>query len=107
MTEERRKGERRQTAAIDPAKRFAPREISARIFAHPRCTAGPALGAMAAGLEAHGFDFTSIKLFAGFGQRAELVREIGTAGTVTEYERMNGERFKHRMGQSAPEPEYA
>lgn len=107
MTEERRKGERRNALAPIAeaiAKALTP---SARIFAHPRCAGGPAFGAMAAGLEAQGFDFTSVRLFGAFHNKHELVRQVKQDGAVTTYERMDGVQFKHRMGRTAPEPEMA
>lgn len=107
MMNERRKGDRRvgAKAATQPASAHKP---SARVFIHPRCWSGPAFGAMAASLEAHGVDTANVKVGPlATHNRRELVREIRQIGATTEYERMDGTRFEHCMGRSAPEPESA
>ena len=82
--------------------------MSARIFVHPRCWDGPASGALAAALEAHGVDLDKVRVGPlGLRRQRELVREIGVNGAVTTYERMDGTRYDYRMGQVAPEPEAA
>ena len=82
--------------------------MSARVFIHPRCWDGPAFGALAATLEERGFDLSVIKIGPrGTHNRRELVRELSFAGAYTRYERMDGTQFQHRMGEVAPEPEFA
>lgn len=104
MSEERRKGERRGVIPMTITKITKP---GARIFFHPRCTTGPAFGACVAGLEEKGVDFAGKILFAAFHNRHELVDQVEQAGAVTTYRRLDGVEFKHRMGQTAPEPEMA
>lgn len=100
---ERRTGERRGRVIAQPAA--TTRVPNARVFIHPRCWSGPAFGAMAASLEAHGVDTTTMKVGPlTTHNRRELVREIRQIGAVTEYERMDGTRYEYRMGYLAPEP---
>lgn len=108
MTEERRTGgdRREPTVQVGDADLGA-RRSGARVFVHPRCASGPAFGALVAGLEKQGFDFNKVRLFAAYHNRHELVLEILQEGAVSTFERMDGERFKHRMGATAPEPEMA
>jgi hypothetical protein len=69
---------------------------SARILIHPRCTSGPASAALAAHLQANGFDITKVicgpEVRRGF---CDLVRVIREEGTEFEFERMDGSRFEH------------
>jgi hypothetical protein len=88
------------------------KEMSARVFVHPKCWAGPYHGALIASLESRGMDLTYVRLGPlGRHSRREIVHEVARtqAGPdeVTTYERMDGTRYDHRMGQSAPEPEVA
>lgn len=78
--------------------------INARIFVHPRCWDGPASGALIATLEAAGWDLTNINIGPlATHRRRELVRQVSQpVGAYTMYERMDGTRFRHRMGQPAP-----
>lgn len=104
---ERRKGDRRKPAIAQPA--VTTHIPSARVFIHPRCWSGPALGALSSCLEERGFD-TGANFRIGpltTHNRRELVREINQVGAVTMYERMDGSRYEHRMGCLAPEPEVA
>lgn len=105
MSEERRSGgDRRGMVPMTITKVEKP---GARIFFHPRCVAGPAFGACVAGLEEHGVDFANKRLFAAFGNKHELVNIVEETGAVTTYQRLDGVQFKHRMGQTSPEPEMA
>lgn len=76
----------------------------ARIWIHPRCVAGPALGALAAYLQICGYDMDKIMIGPedrrGF---CELVRFIAPFdnGDIM-YERMDGTRFRHKEGTPAP-----
>lgn len=79
--------------------------MSARIFVHPRCQEGPAVGALSVHLESLGYDVTHI----GVGPpdkrgRCELVRTIapGLYGGLI-LERMDGTRYTHHAGWPAPE----
>lgn len=106
MTEERRVGERRGVVA--PAAVVAERIPSARVFVHPRCWQGPAQGVLVATLEAVGMNTEQISIGPLYrANRRELVYHRGAVDAVTTYERMDGEQFKHRMGHTAPEPEFA
>ena len=108
MSEERRKGERRLGQPVPAVIPTTDRQPSARVYIHPRCWDGPAFGAFAASLEAHGFDLAKVKIGPlGTRKRRELVRELSSAGAYTRYERMDGTQFQHRMGEPAPEPEFA
>lgn len=81
---------------------------SARIFVHPRCFSGPANGALVAGLETRGFNCEGLAIGPlGLHNRREMLRIIEVKDATTTYERMDGTRFDHRMGQPAPEPEFA
>lgn len=79
--------------------------MSARVFIHPRCHEGPAVGALDAHLMSLGIDTTNL----GVGPvdkrgRKELVRTIGpglTGGLILE--RMDGSRYTHHAGWPAPE----
>ena len=79
--------------------------MSARIFVHPRCCAGPALAAFQVALEGYGFDMT--KVFIGPEDkrgRRDLVRfmeQLPNYDVV--FERMDGVRFTHRAGNPSPE----
>ena len=86
--------------------------LNARIFVHPRCWNGPAHGALVAGLEGRGFDCTDLHIGPlGKHHQRELVREVARTQArdevVTTYERMDGTRFDHRIGDPAPAPEAA
>lgn len=79
--------------------------MTARVFLHPRTWSGPAYGALIASLEAHGFTDERLRIGPlGKHSRRELVREIEQVGAFTMYERLDGSRFRHRMGEPAPEP---
>ena len=79
--------------------------MNARIFLHPRTWTGPAQGAVTASLEAAGYTDERLRIGPlGKHHRRELVLEIEQVGAYTMYERMDGSRFRHRMGQPAPEP---
>lgn len=74
--------------------------MSARIFLHPRLTAGPALGAFDAMMTANGYDTEKLKVFTHPGTRTrfELVRILGSdpvEHSVT-YQRMDDHRFTKR-----------
>lgn len=106
MSEERRKGERRQQPV--PSVEPAPLKPSARVYIHPRCWAGPAAETFAATLEAHGYNLQATKVGPlDKRNRREVVRELSMAGAYTRYARMDGSQFQHRMGEPAPEPEFA
>lgn len=82
----------------------------ARIFVHPRCYQGPALGSLITCLEAHNWNCEKLSIGPLTPRNhRELVREISQDGANTVYERMDGSQFAHRMGQPAPpwEPEAA
>jgi len=70
--------------------------MTARILIHPRCTAGPASAALAAHLQANGFDIQTVicgpETRHGF---CDLVRVIKEEGTEFTFERMDGSRFEH------------
>ena len=67
---------------------------SARVFVHPRCTSGPALGAMQQRLEADGVNMTNMVIFQhAHPARFELVRTVETVDRVVTYERLDGFRF--------------
>ncbi|MBT9176537.1 MAG: hypothetical protein DDT20_00856 [Firmicutes bacterium] len=82
---------------------------SARVFVHPRCWDGPALGLLSAYLEAdRKWDTTSLKIGPLMThRRRELVHETGIEGTSTTYQRLDGTTFTHRVGLPVPEPESA
>lgn len=74
--------------------------MSARIFVHPRCTTEPAFSQFANTLFQHGFDLKTVKIGPLVpGHHRELVRQISESGVNQEFERMDGTRFMHRMGQ--------
>ena len=81
--------------------------MSARVFVHPRCCAGPAAGALQAMLEERGYDMA--KVFIGpedKRRRRELVRRASEEQNgLSVFERMDGTRFEHLTG--TPAPEYA
>jgi len=70
--------------------------MTARILIHPRCTAGPASAALAAHLQANGFDIQKVicgpEVRRGF---CGLVRVIREGGTEFTFERMDGVQFEH------------
>jgi len=70
--------------------------MTARILIHPRCTAGPASAALAAHLQANGFDIQKVicgpDVWRGF---CDLVRVVKEEGTEFTFERMDGSRFEH------------
>lgn len=80
--------------------------MSARVFVHPRCHSGPALGALSAMLEAHGYDMQQIFIGPKDARgRRELVRMIDVQpdfGVV--FERMDGSRVVRYPEQPAPFP---
>lgn len=70
--------------------------MSARVFVHPRCMGGPALGALEAYLRERGFDMEH--LFIGplhASGAAELVRMINKTGPALLLERLDGKRFTY------------
>lgn len=82
--------------------------MSARILVHPRCSMYPAADALCHTLERHGLDTTRILQFKAPGSRAyELVRLVAEEGMKQLFERFDGTRFVHRMGEISPEPEVA
>lgn len=78
--------------------------MSARIFVHPRCHEGPAVGALDTTLVAAGINTDGLGVGpADHRGRRELVRTIGPnpqGGVVLE--RMDGSRYTHRTGWPAP-----
>ncbi len=71
---------------------------SARIYIHPRCLHGPAWGAFQATLEERGYDFTKTLVGPASAKgHCELVRFVDQVGDVMTMEKMNGERFEHRL----------
>ena len=66
------------------------------------------MAALEVALIERGFDMQKVLIGPrGTHNRRELVREISFAGAWTRYERMDGTQFQHRMGEVAPEPEFA
>ena len=79
--------------------------MSARIFLHPRCAEGPAVGACAAHLQAQGHDLAKTVVFWDAQRRRhELVRRVAEDGVNQTFERMDGTRFEHRLGEITESP---
>jgi len=78
--------------------------VSARIFVHPRCHDGPALGALTAVLEERGLPCAILGLSPLDRRgRRELVRTIDKpSGKTLLLERMDGSRYLHHEGWPAP-----
>ena len=78
--------------------------MSARVFIHPRCCAGPALAAFQTALEGYGFDLA--KVFIGPEDRRgrrDLVRVVEQLPNLdVVFARMDGMQFIHRAGNPAP-----
>jgi hypothetical protein len=72
--------------------------MSARVFVHPRCLMGPALGALQAGLETRGFDMHTLVIGPQLpGHTAcELVRYKHEIDGMTTFERLDGTTFEYR-----------
>ena len=72
--------------------------MNARIFIHPRCLQGPAFGALQASLEERGYDFTKTLVGPPSAKgHCELVRFVDQVGDLMTMERLDGERFLHRL----------
>lgn len=73
-------------------------QVSARVFVHPRCLAGPASGALTACLQEHGYDINKITIGPTNKKgHCELVRllQVDPNGLL-HLERMNGDRFDYQ-----------
>lgn len=82
--------------------------MSAQVFVHPRCFSGPSFETFANTLAAHGFSVANVAIGPADARgRRELVRKISAEGIISTFERMNGTRFTHRMGQITEAPEVA
>ena len=78
---------------------------SARVFVHPRCTQGPALGALQAALEAGGVNMTNMVIFQhAHPARFELVTSIESTPSAVTYERLDGFRFVWNGVSQLPAP---
>lgn len=77
---------------------------SARIIIHPRCVEGPASAALAAHLQAQGYDITRVVAGPADARgRHELVRIMEEGPLGMRLERMDGSFYFHRVGQVSPE----
>lgn len=82
--------------------------MSARVFVHPRCCAPPASVVFESTLLQHGFDLKRVMVGPRTpGGNRELVRLVEEEGVKQVFERMDGTRFTHRMGQIQNAPEVA
>lgn len=71
---------------------------SARLYVHPRCLQGPALGALQAVLEAHGYDMTRTLIGPPSAKgHCEVVRFVSQTGDDMVMQRLDGTQFNHRL----------
>lgn len=79
--------------------------MKARVFLHPRCLSGPALGALQAHLHERGWDLDALRIGPPSGRKGycELTRLVSEAadGTLT-LERLDGHRFDYRSLSTPP-----
>ena len=71
---------------------------SARVLIHPRCLHGPAVGALEATLQSHGFAPNEIAVGPpSAAGHCDLVRLVDKQGDVLTLERMDGARVEYVM----------
>ena len=75
--------------------------MSARVFVHPRCTEGPAMGALAASMQERGYDTSKILVgppdHRGY---CDIVRHRGTKiDGALDLERLDGHAFVYHPKQ--------
>ena len=82
--------------------------IPARVLIHPRCVEGPASAALAAHLQAQGYDITKVVVGPPNARgRCELVRILEEGLEGMRLERFDGTSYFHKAGHPAPAPEAA
>lgn len=70
--------------------------MSARVFVHPRCLAGPAMGALQAMLEERGLDPAVVMIGPPSPKgHCELVRQTARAGNRLTLERFDRTQFEY------------
>ena len=82
--------------------------MNARVIIHPRCINGPASAALAAHLQAQGYDIIKVVIGPPNARgRCELVRILEEGLEGMRLERFDGTSYFHKAGQPAPHPEAA
>ena len=76
--------------------------VTARVLIHPRCLHGPAIGALEAALQSHGFVPNEVAVGPpSAAGHCDLVRLVDKQGDVLTFERMDGARFVMTKGEGA------